>query len=246
VPRQSDIYKVRDVIVAPEHYALISADYSQAELRLLAHYTQDKFLIDTFKAGDDIHQATADRVGLERSEAKRINFGIVYGMGVPETALQLNISEQTAREYLDEYHKQIPGIRELYKEVEKRAMRSGYIRMWTGRRKHYDDLDETWKAMSNLIQGGVAELMRVAIMKLSHTLRGYNVRMLLQVHDDVLFEVPEIEVKDRFKLIKDTMEDFDFNVPIRVEVKAGKSWGGAVPIEKSGYLPKQRELDLGV
>jgi DNA polymerase-1 len=246
LPRKSDTYKVRPVVVAPQGHALLAVDYSQAELRILAHYTKDPFLLKTYENNEDIHQSIADRVKIDRNIAKRLNFGIVYGLGVNEAMLQFNLKQKDARQLLNDYHAQIPGIRKLYNAIDNFAQRHGFIALWTGRRRHYRKHDETWKAMSNLIQGGVAEMMRVAITKLEDALMMFNTNMILQVHDEVLFEVPLDELKMVASVVKKIMEDFDFAVPIVAESKVGLSWGEMKPLEESELMPAQGDLFEGV
>lgn len=241
LPRGNDIYKVRDLVVASNGFTLMAWDWSQAELRLLAHYTQDPFLLDAYTTGKDIHQETADLLGIPRNQAKRVNFGIVYGIGANSLATQIGTSVGDARGILNKYHKMIPGVRRLSEAAEKIATRDRRIPMWTGRFRHYEDAtlgDETHKAMSNLIQGGVAEMMRVAVTRLHFMLQGTRVRMLLQVHDEILFEVPSEECARWAKAIRDVMQDFNFAVPIISDGKMGQSWGtmGQVMFDEAGEV----------
>jgi len=224
LPKKKDTYKVRELVIAPPGFKLLSFDWSQAELRILAHYTQDPFLIKVFKDEKDIHQETADQLNLLRDLAKRINFGIVYGIGAVGLSEMANVSIADAKVYLEHYHKLIPGIRILMNFCEKMASRDRKMPMWTGRLRHYRSVDEVHKAMSNLIQGGVAEMMRVATTKLGALLEGTLVHMTLQVHDEILFEIPDAEVKYWIPKIKAIMEDFRFHVPIVVDCKVGTTW----------------------
>jgi DNA polymerase-1 len=220
------VYKVRDLIVAPPGYVLQSWDWGQVELRLLAHYSKDPFLLDAFKHNKDIHAETAAVVGLPRDLAKRINFGVIYGIGPDTLSEELSISRAQAKEYLDRYNRQIPGVRKLYNTAQRVAQRDRRIPMWTGRLRHYREEDETHKAMSNLIQGGVAEMMRLAITRLHGLLQGGRAHQVLQVHDEVLFEIPEGEEAYWAAAIKPVMEGFKFDVPIVAEGGMGYSWGG--------------------
>ena len=227
LPKHKDNYDVRDVVVAPTGYKLVAADYSQAELRLLAHYTEDPTLLDVYQNDQDLHTQTAEEIGVERDLAKRINFGIVYGItahGLAED--QEDISVEEAEKILGDYHERIPGVRDLFHQAESLARKQMSLPLWTGRLRHYRNEFETEKAMSNLIQGGVAEIMRYAITRLYRQLKHSNVRMLLQVHDEVLFEIPEEEVDHWLPRIKDIMENFSFEVPMAVDIEVGDSWAG--------------------
>jgi DNA polymerase-1 len=231
LPRESDIFKVRGLVVAPPGYRLMAWDWSQAELRLMAHYTRDPFLMEAYWTGADVHGLTAERLGIGRYEAKRINFGSVYGIGVPGLMHELNISRKVASEFLAGFHQLMPGVGRLYRTAEAIAKRDGVIPMWTGRRRHFRADYEHHKASSNLIQGGVAEMMRVAITALYPTVTGLGAMPVLQVHDEILFEVPDDPdtLARTAKEIKTVMEDYDFAVPIVAEGKSGYSWGSMEP-----------------
>jgi len=223
--RSGKIYKVRDLIVAPPGYVLMSWDWNQAELRLLAHYTQDPFLVEAFRENKDIHGETAAALGISRDAAKRINFGSVYGVGADTLAEELGVQREVAANYLDKYHQTVPGVRKMYRKAARVADKDRKIPMWTGRLRHYRQEDATHKAMSNLIQGGVAEMMRVAITKLHDVMRGTKARQILQVHDEVLFEIPRGQEVEWSIEIKRIMEDFGFHVPMVADGKIGLSWG---------------------
>jgi len=233
LPKGKDQYQVRELVIAPPGYVLMSWDWSQAELRLLAHYTQDPFLLNTFKENKDIHQETSEQLNIDRDKAKRINFSVVYGIGADGLSENLGITKKEAKQYLDEYHGLIPGIRKLYNTAERIAVKDRKLPMWTGRLRHYRKEDATHKAMSNLIQGGVAEMMRIATTKLYNTLKGSRSYMTLQIHDEILFEIPESETFYWTPIIKEIMEDFSFKVPILAEGKIGYSWEHAKDISFS-------------
>jgi len=175
--------------------------------------------------GADIHTETANELDIPRNGAKRINFGVIYGIGKRALARQLHILESLAAQYLGKYHKLYPGFKALYRATEAMAKNRGYIRMWTGRVRRYDQYNPPHKAMSNLIQGSVAEVMRVAITKLYRELSPIGVRLILQIHDDVIFEIPDEILHDVLPMIKRIMTDFDFDIPMEVDIKYGKSWG---------------------
>jgi len=242
LPRGDDVYKVRDLVIAPPGHVLMAWDWSQAELRLLAHYTLDPFLLDAYRNDKDIHQETSDLLRIPRYQAKRVNFGIVYGIGPGSLAKQIDSTYNEAKAILNRYHKMIPGVRRLSRLAEDTARKTGRVPMWTGRLRHIEDEEEMHKAMSNLIQGGVAEMMRVAVTRLHQTLEGTGVHMILQVHDEILFELPEDEWAKWSPVIRDTMQDFGFAVPILADGKVGRSWGAMHRIsfdnEDKPVLPK--------
>ena len=140
-------------------------------------------------------------------------------------AQQLRIPENEADSYLKKYHKRIPGIKKLYRACESSAMAERCIRMWTGRMKHIHDPEEAHKGMSYTIQGGVGELMRITMTRLYNRFIGTRVRMILQIHDDIVFEVPDEELDYWLSEINHIMQDFEFDIPIVADGKYGKSWG---------------------
>ena len=225
LPKGNSIYRVRDLIIAPPGYLLMSHDLNQVELRLMAHYTKDPFLVNAYAGKKDIHAETASELGIPRDAAKRINFGVVYGIGAPSLSDELGIPLSQAREYLRRYHKLIPGVRRLYGTAQHIAERDHKIPMWTGRLRHYRKEDATHKALSNLIQGGVAEMMRVIITRLYGMMKGTRAYQVLQIHDEILFEIPVADAAKWAAAIKTVMEDFNFDVPMVADGKVGLSWG---------------------
>ena len=231
IPRHTNKYKVKDVFIARPGYILVSCDYSQVEMRLATHYAKEETMAVILNSGGDIHDATAKEMGVkDRRVAKAINFGVIYGIGAPSLSEQLRITRRKAQEFLNKYHGRFPGFKRLFNKAEAMAEMRGYIRMWTGRIRHYNLSFKTpsRKAMSNIIQGGVGEIMRVAITRLDRHFRNDPVYMLLQVHDDIIFEVKEEILYTAVPEIKEIMEDFDFSIPIIVDVKVGKNWGDMV------------------
>lgn len=226
VAKTTDIFKVKDVFIARKGYTLISADYSQAEMRLACFYAKEEGMADLIRNGEDIHGSTAETLGIPRDAAKRINFGVIYGIGAEALHKQLRIDKKTAQGYLNKYHKLYPNFRKLLYACEAQAERDGFIRLWTGRMRHYNThRADPHKAMSNLIQGGVAEIMRVTISKLFPAILDLKGYMLLQVHDQVIFEVPDEVLEIALPTIERIMEDFDFDPKMTVDIKHGKSWG---------------------
>lgn len=226
VARATEVFKVKDVFTAREGMTMIQADYKQAEMRLVTHYTKDPIMRELIESDADLHTATAEMLGIPRNAAKRINFSVIYGIGYRKLAHNLRVEEEVARDYLERYHGLYPGFRKLMYELEDFAKLNGYVEMWTGRIRHFNVPEaDPHKAMSNVIQGGVAEIVRVAISRLYPAIRDLGGRMLMQVHDSVIFEVPDHELVVALPTIKLIMEDFEFTPRVGVDIEYGKSWG---------------------
>lgn len=237
IPRQTDIYKVKDVVIARPGYTLVSADYSQMELRFAAHYAKDEFLIKCFQEGKSPHKLmladlTERGVDIDYDNTKRVNFAIMYGTGAPTLSKELKKDLAFTKRVLHMAHSLHPNYYPMLKQAEATARQYGYIRLWTGRVRHFNTLPDPqpWfhKACSNLIQGGVGEVMRHAICRLAEVFRNNreDAHMLLQVYDQILFEIPDEDVQRLVPIIREYMtEDFPFDVPFAVDIKIGKSWG---------------------
>lgn len=226
VAKHTEVFKVKDVFEARPGYTMIQADYKQAEMRLVTHYTKDKTMRELIEQDADLHSATAEMLGIPRNAAKRINFSVIYGIGYRKLAENLRVEQEVARDYLERYHKLYPGFRKLMYQCEDFAKENGYIKMWTGRMRHFNVPEaDPHKAMSNLIQGGVAEIVRVAISRLYPAMVDIGGYMLLQVHDSVMFEVPDEQLAVALPTIKTIMEDFDFIPAVGVDIEYGRSWG---------------------
>lgn len=226
VARSTNVFRVKDVFIARQGYTLVSADYSQAEMRLACFYANEDTMADLIRRGEDLHTSTANMLGIPRDAAKRINFGVIYGIGAEALHKQLKIEKKTAQGYLNQYHGLYPKFRKLMRSCETIAEQNNVIKMWTGRMRHFNTTTAyTHKAMSNLIQGGVAEIMRVTISKLYPAITDIGGYMLLQVHDQVIVEVPDEVVNTAILTMKRVMEDFEFNPRMTVDIAYGKSWG---------------------
>jgi DNA polymerase-1 len=225
VARQTEVFKVKDVFIARPGYTMISMDYSQAEMRIACFYAKEETMAGLIRSGVDVHSSTANMLGIPRDIAKRINFGTIYGIGKRGLSRQLHIPEKTSQEYLTLYHNLYPGFRQLMNACEARAERDGAIRMWTGRMRHYDAKNPSRTAMPNLVQGAVAEIMRVAISRAYPVMNDLGGYMLLQVHDQIIFEVPDENLWIAMPVIRDIMQDFDFDPRMTVDIKYGKRWG---------------------
>ena len=228
-----------------DSHVLLSADYSQIELRLLAHYSKDPALIKAFKEGEDIHARTAREIlplenGVvtpdDRRMAKVVNFGIIYGMSAFSLSKELGISRSIAQSFIDGYFARYPQVRVFYDELLSNARKNGYVETFMGRRRYMQDLNSknglqrsnAERAAINMpLQGGAADIMKKAMLELRNTLleRNLKSRILLQVHDEVLLSVP----KDEIDAVKNMTEDILSNtckleVPLDVNLKSGVNW----------------------
>lgn len=229
-----------------ENAVLLSSDYSQIELRILAHISEDDHLIDAFKHGADIHTATAMRVfGIERPEdvtsndrrnAKAVNFGIVYGISDFGLANNLGIPRKLAKEYIETYFERYPGIKNYMETVVREAREKGYVETLFKRRRELPDINSRnfnvrnfaeRTAINSPIQGSAADILKIAMISLDKALidGNFKAKMLLQVHDEIVLEVPEDEISAVQTLVKTVMETaFDMTVPLLAEESYGKTW----------------------
>ena len=232
MPKKPGRYNPREVFIAGPGRVLVAIDYSQAELRLMAHYCQDPVLIRAYRNNEDLHQLTADICGISRTVAKTINFGILYGMGVGRLATKLRIPEQEARDYLEKYNARIPGMRDFSMSMQALAERQGYITLWTGQKRHFDGVTSfTRDALNGLIQGGISCLVRRKMSEIAQKVP--EAEMLLQVHDELIFQIPDKGFCELVRIVDEIveiMEDTDFRVPFVAEPKIGLSWGSMVSL----------------
>ncbi|WP_152046616.1 DNA polymerase I [Aureimonas psammosilenae] len=240
---------IRTAFVAPDGHKLISADYSQIELRLLAHMAEIPQLIQAFQEGIDIHvMAASEMFGVPRENmdpamrrrAKTINFGIIYGISAFGLANQLGIGREEAGLYIKKYFERFPGIRDYMDGTKDFAKRHGYVETLFGRRAHYPDIKHSnpsvrafneRAAMNAPIQGTAADIIRRAMIRMEDALaaRKLSARMLLQVHDELVFEVPDEEVEATIPVIRDVMEGaadpvVALAVPLVVEARGAGNW----------------------
>lgn len=224
LPRDTAIYRVKYCIIAPPGHVLLSADYRQAEMILACHYGRETNMADILRRGANMHDVTSEELQIPRYAAKRINFSVIYGIGEETLADNLHIPIEQSGKYLRRYHGQYPGFKRLYYKAEAYAKRYGFIRLWTGRRRHYNcgDLTPTHKASSNLIQGGVAERLRKSQSEMHAQLRSYGIKQLLQVHDSAVMAVPEDLINEAPKMVREIMRDDQWSVPLDVDISIGK------------------------
>ena len=246
--RSEEGKKIRACFIAKPGHKLISSDYSQVELRLLASVADVKNLKKAFADGIDIHTATASHVfGVPpekvdanlRRHAKAINFGIVYGISQYGLAKNIGVSNDEAKAYIDAYFAQMPEIKQYMEDTIAFARRYGYVLTPFGRKCFVAGINDKNKrlamnaervAINAPIQGGAADIIKLAMNKLEHEFksRGMKTQMLLQVHDELVFEAPDDEVQTAAELIKETMETVvDYEVPFSAEVGIGDNWAAA-------------------
>jgi DNA polymerase-1 len=240
--------RIREAFVPAEGCVLVSADYSQVELRILAHYSGDESLIEAFRKGEDIHRRTwAEVAGKkpeevtpdERARAKAVNFGIVYGSSAFGLANQLGIATGEAQATIDAYFARYRGVRRFLDETIAEARERGFVRTLLGRRRYLPDLASRNRvlrgaaermAVNTVIQGTAADLIKRAMVGLDAALheQGLGARMILQVHDELVFEAPAAEEARVRELARERMSGAgDLRVPLEVEVGAGPNWRAA-------------------
>lgn len=226
VPRRSESQKVKDVFTARPGKRLLEADYSQAEIRVAAHYTREQTILNAIREGKDIHQAVATEVGISRQEAKTLNFAMIYGAGAKRLAQTLGYSIPKASKLLAGYHAKYPGYKRLTRACEQVASERGYVEMWNKRRRHFDTQDsEPHTAFNAIIQGGVAQMVIGAMNELDAELPDHA-QILVQVHDSILVECDEDKVEEVVGCLKEVMiPQPQFSVPMDIDIKEGQSWG---------------------
>lgn len=231
IPKDGFGTELRRMFIAPEGSKLICVDQSQVEYRLLAHFTGDKALIEAFHKGADFHQATADLIGGSRAHAKTVNFGVVYGMGVHKFAASTGKSLDEAREYLNAYYARFPGVLAFKRQTKEYARMTGGIRTMSGRFRSLKSYMGNEKgmmerlALNTVVQGGAADLIKIAMIEAERRFRGTPIKMILQVHDELTFECPDSLVREALPEIKDIMENtHKLSVPLVADPAYGRSW----------------------
>ncbi|WP_318366046.1 DNA polymerase I [Enterobacter sp.] len=246
--RNEEGRRIRQAFIAPEDYVIVSADYSQIELRIMAHLSRDKGLLSAFAEGQDIHRATAAEVfGMpvdsvsneQRRSAKAINFGLIYGMSAFGLSRQLNIPRKESQKYMDLYFERYPGVRDYMERTRTQAKEQGYVETLEGRRLYLPDIKSSnaarragaeRAAINAPMQGTAADIIKRAMIAVDSWLESEKprVRMIMQVHDELVFEVHRDDVDAVSKKIHELMENSTkLDVPLLVEVGVGENWDQA-------------------
>lgn len=237
--------RIRQAFIPERGWAIVSADYSQIELRLLAHLSQDEILIKAFQQDEDIHARTASeifRVPIEqvtppmRREAKVINFGIIYGMSAYGLSQQLGIEPKVAQAYIDEYFKKYSGVQTYIENSLEEARQKGYVTTLFRRRRYLPDIHSPTvsirqaaerMAINTPLQGTAADIIKVSMIHIQNRIEELNLstKMVMQVHDELVFEVPIEELQKAIPMIQTEMETvMDLSVPLKVSIHSGKNW----------------------
>ena len=247
IPVKTDIGRqIRRAIIAfTKDSYLLAGDYSQIELRILAHISQDEALIAAFKENKDIHKITASLIfGIEekdvtdpmRETAKRVNFGITYGLTSYGLARDLGISLDQAQQFIDSYFLRYPKVKEYMQAEIQKAQKDGFVTTLLGRRRYIPEINNKnqairqfaeRKAINTPIQGSASDLIKLAMIQIHNRIKQqeFKAKMILQVHDELVFDVPQAEINKFCVLAKESMEDvLKLDVPIRVVIKKGKNW----------------------
>jgi DNA polymerase-1 len=238
--------KIRQAIIPRQGWLMISADYSQIDLRALAHISQDPALIATFLQDEDVHTSTASRVfnvppdevtPEMRRNAKTINFGVIYGMSDYGLEQATSFSREEAAEFIRSYFEKYPGIKKYVEDTKKEAREKGYVQTVMGRRRYIPELNSPNRqvreaaermAINMPVQGTSADIIKIAMINIHRELKKQDLKskMLLQVHDELVFEVPPEETEKMKTLVSDLMRNaLKLSVPLKVDINKGKNWG---------------------
>ncbi len=251
--------QIRQAFLPKEDWLLVAADYSQIELRILAHLSQEPVLIEAYQNNQDVHTVTAkllfekeEITPDERRVGKTINFGVIYGMGAQKLARSVGMGVKESKQFLDRYKQQYSQVFAYLESLKKKAIAQGYVETILGRRRYFEFESKTLRdlkgkqpeeinlhelklsqndaqifraAANSPIQGSSADIIKIAMIRLNEILTNYQTKLLLQVHDELVFEVPPLEWEELQQVIKSTMENaVDLKVPLIVDIHAGKNW----------------------
>ncbi|MEW6075424.1 MAG: DNA polymerase I [Candidatus Omnitrophota bacterium] len=259
IPVKTDLGRqIRRALVASSgNSVLVSCDYSQIELRILAHLSQDPDLIAAFKKGEDVHKSTAALLyGIEPSEvteamrdtAKRVNFGIIYGVSAFGLSRDLAISNDEAQRFIESYFLRYPRVEEYMRQQIEKAQQDGYVSTLLGRRRYLPQIRNTQagirqfaqrQAINTPIQGSASDMIKLAMVHIYRQINKKNLRtkMVLQIHDELLFEIPQEELAEALPLIKERMENvLKLSVPVKVDLKVGKNWLDMKEVEDESFV----------
>ncbi|MCX8656239.1 DNA polymerase I [Gilliamella sp. B2894] len=247
--RNEEGRRIRQAFIAPKGYKIISADYSQIELRIMAHLSHDKSLLNAFAHDKDIHRVTAGEIlgktesevtNEERRRAKAVNFGLIYGMSAFGLSKQINIPRKEAQFYIDRYFERYPGVQQYMEQTRQLAAEQGYVETLSGRRLYLPKIRSTngiekrgaeRAAINAPMQGTAADIIKTAMIKMSEWIKNQsagNIKMVMQVHDELVFEVKDAFVEQYCTEIKKIMENcYQLSVPLKVDIGIGNNWDEA-------------------
>jgi DNA polymerase-1 len=239
--------RVRNGFIAAKGKVLLSVDYSQIELRIVAHMAKDEAMLEAFRAGQDIHATTAaaiygiplEQVSKEmRRHAKAINFGLIYGMSAFGLTRSTELTLAESQDFVEAYFKQFPGVKKYLDGIRELARQQGYVETMLGRRRYFPALKsgtnyalknrEEREAINSPIQGTAADIMKIAMLHIPPALKsaGLGAQMLLQVHDELVLEVPKEQLENTVKVARETMESASpLDIPLLTEARSGLNWG---------------------
>ncbi|NOQ29885.1 MAG: DNA polymerase I [Helicobacteraceae bacterium] len=240
--RSSEGQRIRQAFIADEGKLFIGIDYSQIELRLLAHFSQDSVLVDAFVNDKDIHTQTAialfgeDEAASKRHIAKTVNFGLLYGMGAKKLSVTLGIETKEAKLIIEKYFESFPSVKSYFRSIVDSAKEIGYVETLLARRRFFDFEKASpmlragfeRESVNTLFQGSAADLIKLSMNKISTMIEEQNLeaKMLLQIHDELIFEVSEDKAEELAKLFSQTMQSiYTLTIPLKTSVNIGKNWG---------------------
>jgi DNA polymerase-1 len=253
IPIRTDLGRqVRQAFIAAPGWQLLSVDYSQVELRIVAHMAQDEAMLAAFRAGQDIHTATAAAVyhlplesvtKEQRRHAKAINFGLIYGMSAFGLTRSSDLTLAEAEDFVDAYFQQFPGVKRYLDGIRSQAAQQGYVETLLGRKRFFPGLKtqtnqnirgrEEREAINAPIQGTAADIMKIAMLRTPSALRqaGLQARMLLQVHDELVLECPQAELQQAVQVVRQVMQGaYTLSVPLLTDARSGQNWGEMKPV----------------
>lgn len=256
IPTRTELgHKVRQGFIASTGWILLSVDYSQIELRIVADLSKDDAMCAAFREGQDIHATTAAAIhGItlnqvtkeQRRNAKAINFGLIYGMSAFGLSRSTDLTLAEAEEFVASYFKQFPGVKSFLDGLRKSAAEKGYVETLLGRKRYFPNLKtqtnpnlrnrEEREAINAPIQGTAADILKLAMLQIPKALsdHGLAARMLLQVHDELVLECPQVELKETAKVVQNVMENaYTLSIPITTDANWGLNWGELSPLVDS-------------
>ncbi len=233
--KDNEYFEIRRAFISENGYKIIAADYSQIELRIAAHFSGDKNMLEIFSHGKDIHSATAQELGIDRKTAKTVNFSILYGVSAYGLSETLEIPVEEAQILIDKYFLAFPRLKEYISEIISLAAKQGYVKTLFGRKRYIPELHSPIQrirkfgervAINTPFQGTAADIIKLAMLILKSKIKNQSAKMILQVHDELVFEVKENKVEYFSNIIRDAMENaVKLSIPILVDISVGSSWG---------------------